>query len=198
MAKKLTRTVTYEGPRKKAKYDRPYGMIPKINRNIKTGEMKYVDINSTYANLVAGSFSTVELTQVAQGTDYNERIGDDITVIGVDIAGTATTNLNELGMYVVQMLDNTPPQNSDFATGVLGLPVKNTIINKYCYLGSNLGGPTNFMKKLRFQYPVKVTYNNTAATGSIRNPIYFVWRQYATAGAATDVDFTFRLYYQDN
>lgn len=81
-------------------------------------EMKHYDVAEAYASSIDSAGTIINLTQdIPQGTDYNERVGNKISVKGINIrlmvfSPSATPNYNTLRIIVFRQRDQGTPSVS--------------------------------------------------------------------------------------
>lgn len=178
--------------RKKAKYTSP----PPPSMGIAAkGEVKWRDTAVNVTTLSSGAAASTKLTEIAQGTKRNERVGREIHVLGVDINGRITNA--PLDVHLCSPTDNHDPVYADFFGAIGGMPISDLVKDWYHTTGSNRASNTNMVtKKYRFKYPLRILYKDDTAASGLRNRLFLVLSN-TTGNDITSIGMTVRVYYQD-
>lgn len=157
----------------------PYMGAPNGLFNMRMGgiEKKFNDYFQPTTNLAAGS-AIYNINGIAQGTDYNQRIGREIfqkslylRMFGADVTGTST----QVRVMLVfdKQTNGVLPLISDILTSVSLLACNNlnnrerfvTISDKqFITSGTNAGPSNSFMNNKYKKIRLPVTFNNTGST----------------------------------
>jgi len=158
-------------------------------------EMKYVLHSISTAALADASVITTELTSIAQGNAADEREGNHVKFVRVEVRGYMDSKLDG---YLIQCHTTTAPAYANFngvAGGALAVIDNNTKFTEWKHFtGSTL---TNIYDRIsqRFRFGFKAKYNGTAATNCVDNRLYLVIKN--NTGAAGEVRLTIRCWYTD-
>lgn len=164
-----------------------------------------VDIGVTMSAGTGLLENMLSIVSVAQGLDYNNRIGNEISVMSVNLKGLVIDfkNSNFARAFIIQdtqTISDTLPNVTDIfsdrnpATYKLNLlnNKRFKILEKSDILFSTnvgVGGPISTQVPMlnmyhKFKYALKVRYNGTTSADYQKNALYFVILSYGTGGGA--------------
>lgn len=160
-------------------------------------EMKHKDFifNTQITNT---NLFNIDLTDIAQGTDDNERIGRMVRIHTIDIRGRTCNNggsgVDNVNLYIVSPRDGVnAPLSTDFLGVTCGHPLVNRLIEFWHW---------NSQKQLqdvdslyRFRYQPKVHYESQPGTAAIRNSLYLTIRN--SSGSNVTPNIAVRVWYTD-
>lgn len=137
----------------------------------------------------------VELTGIAEGNGPDQREGNHIKILRVDIRGVMDQPLD---CYVIQGHTTTVPAYADFnavAGGALSAINNNTKFTEWRHFtGFNLQSATTSMK-VRFPFGLKAKYNGTATTNCVDNRLFLFLKN--NSGGDMSCELTVRVWYLD-
>lgn len=147
--------------------------------------------------LATNTVRNVVLTAIGQGTNTNERIGDEIRLVKCECRGLADSDLE---IYLIKLFTTSEPTASIFSGGkgafVLdseaGSRFKTLKHYRNLYVGNGASAPCKFTQKLG---NTRTYYNQTTTTGGIRNQICFTLLN--RDAATKNYNVTVRLWYTD-
>lgn len=161
------------------------------------GEVKHIDI--TVSNVTtANSLAATHLTNIAQGALRNNRIGNRIHVLGVDIKGRMAEPRSTAWFLCTPRGGVSTPSYTDFSGGVFAIP---EVIKVFSSSIGGIGGIKNtdsYMTNyhFRFKYPLEVIYNGSAGTDVTDNKLFYTQNNYTSSNISA-ADLVARVYYQD-
>jgi len=183
----------------KRKYNGPATMAKRLKRveriqGRRKPEVKYAVF--THSGAIADmAASTVELTAIAQGNDVNERTGNHIKLLRVDVRGDVGDN--NLDYYIIQCHTTAAPIYGNFNAqqgGAISTIDNNTKFTEWKYMsGYKLKDTGRLMH--RFKYGIKAKYNGTATSNCVDNRIYLFIKN--NTGASHSPNFTVRVWFSD-
>lgn len=162
----LKRTVTYDGPPRLNK--RLRRMETQIRRN--RPEMKN-KIFSSSANVAAGALTNQTLTNIDQGDDIDERIGNNIRIWRIEVRGNLAVGLDQL---VVQQHTTTSPTYASFTTTQGAMIIAsntNSLFTEWHHYNTRVSSGEQFRYFVKFPKGMVVHFNGTAGTSGCRNEV---------------------------
>lgn len=200
-------------PRRRKNYTTFSRKVKNIVRN-QLLERKKISQGTSAAITNTGTIK-YNLTNIAQGDDVNERIGNSITATGFSYKGTfynnaSATNGTMIRIILVQDLQqiaDTEPSYSDvFASNTIDSEMNSANTGRFRVLWSQLftinmafSGQVvkKYIKKwIKFKTPIKVRYNGTAGTDIQKNGLFLTMIS-DQAVNTPNLDDRFTLYYND-
>lgn len=148
------------------------------------------------ATLAGGAFSLFELTNVFSGSGEFQRIGNQISVTGVDIRVWMSTS--RVQAWLVLSINGTVPGTTDFEA-CRGGHIQALKKEDFKELGffQNYGSTnqdTNI--KRTFNPPIRTEYLNTGGGDGCRNRIFLCLKN-IDASSTHSFSFSYRMYYKD-
>lgn len=163
-------------------------------QQLRRPETKYAVFQhtGTVANAAAAA---IELTAIAQGNGADEREGNHVKILRVQVRGVADTPLD---MYIIQGHTTTVPAYSDFnavAGGALSAVNNNTKFTEWKHFnGFNMQSSTTSIN-LRFPYGLKAKFNGSATTNCVDNRLFLFLKN--NSGGDMSAELTVRVWYLD-
>lgn len=158
-------------------------------------EMKKFHVSAT-PTVVTNSATTVDLTNIVQGTGIGERTANEIRVHRVDIRGNLTTGA--VDSYLIQSHNASLPVYADFypvESGHLNIVNQNTKFTEWKFYKNLSGTNSNMKLQHSFKYPMKVKFNGSAGTSCVDNRLSLVMKNDSAASAVCQVSCV--VYYTD-
>ena len=190
-----TRPTTYWG-----KYQRRtvFNDLRRMKRQIgaNKSELKRITYQGSTGNVLTGAVASIELTNIIQGDDDDERIGRRIHVQSVNIRAYMPNTA--VDTYLIKSMDDSLPVYADFDP-VVGGHITQTAryekrelkyIRNYASTGFHLSYHHSFKNGL------PVFYRGTAGTDGLRNNIFLVFKN--DTGATHLMTFSVIVTYRDN
>lgn len=160
-------------------------------------EVKYRETVVRPASLANNGLINYKLTDIAQGEDVNQRLGNRIEIIGVKFLGSAGDGNPNIDLHLVTPFSTTDPAHTDFSLSCGAAYPRTKGIEWWHRVHGN--SPNHFQTVnlyYQFKQPLKVHYSGSASTQCIRNLLYFTMHNQSGASIA-DINMTVTLYYQD-
>lgn len=158
-------------------------------------EMKKFHVSAT-PTLASNTATTIDLTNIAQGTGIGDRTANEIRIHRVDIRGNLTSG--GVDSYLIQSHNTTFPAYADFYPvqgGHLNIVNQNTKFTEWKYYKNYSGTNSNMRITHSFRYPMKVKFNGAAGTSAVDNRLSLVIKNDTVASAVTQVSCV--VYYTD-
>jgi hypothetical protein len=154
-------------------------------------EIKEYIAERTIAQLDNGSISQTLITAIDQGAAFNERIGDKIKVLSIEVAGHVGAEAPNWGLMYCPK-NNSQVSSSDIIGTAQGyLPANyGWTLNTF----SGVGEQRIFHWKYSFPLGMDVHWNSDAVIQ--RNPVYLCFGNYSGTNV-TKIAATFRVRYVD-
>lgn len=174
--------------------------VYKLYRSIKATkpELKYIE-TQTSGSMLTNTSAVHYLTDVNQGTNYDNRISNKIKVVRIDIRGMITSNntgfLNN-NLHIVRCKADNVPVTGDFTDSQGSFTDHEKFEELYYKQGLGSLYSTNIVKTIKLKYPIVVHYNGTVGANVVRNPIYGVIRN-PSNGNTQNFDISYRVWYHD-
>jgi len=172
----------------------PKGLLRQIYRN--RGELKVKQFNDASVSVAANAVETVELTNLTQGDDSDERIGRKIRGVGFKIRGRI--NDRSLDMYIVISTGGITPAFSYWNDVQGGLMTDNTHyeFREIADLKNYSTTSNHFATSRRWKKGITTYYTGSAGTSGIKNKVFLVFVN--TTGAAITAEYSINYYYRDH
>lgn len=159
-------------------------------------EMKTITFNSE-PSLADNSLVNILLTNIANGSDINERIGDKIRVYRVELRGWTDVTLDN---YLIQCKTTTVPTVANFTTSGGAYIVDSDNTSRFTewkhYRNQHVtGGTTPIKMSHSFKGGILVKYNGPLSTNGVDNQLVFTILN--RSGATRQANFTCRVWYTD-
>ena len=184
-----------QSPRKKFRPNR--NLPPRANQAIaRKGEVKYKDFAITFPT-ASDTSSATNIALIDQGSGIDERIGNRVHVLGVDIDGQMGSSGPSYCIYLCHPLDDHTPNNGDFNIRSPGVPLKPTSVKEHLrQQGGTTADGTRIKLRQRFKYPLQMDWVTNEGNLVLRNKIYVLVTNF-NAFSLSPGKATARIYYQD-
>lgn len=154
-------------------------------------EIHYTDERIT-GTLVPNSANVVNILKVAQGTGVNQRTGNKIRVLGVEIRGFSAFNCSN---HLIQSHTQNAVTYSDFNLGFQPFLTKEKTNTEFTEWLVAKGDETNqFRRTKKFKNGIFVKFNNSLST-PIDNGLYLA--SINNHSVSQGVDLNVRVWYYD-
>lgn len=160
-------------------------------------ELKVRTMNLS-GSLVAGGtdFAIIEVTDISQGDNIDERIGDEIRLHRVQARG----DVANMDLYLIQSMSTSAPTVANFAA-VAGGHLTSANQKKFTewwhfYQNSQPSSASNPDMNMSFRFPPKVTYAGATGTSGQRNKYYFCIK--TTSMIVQSYEISIKVWYTDN
>lgn len=204
---------TVVGPSRRGTLKQQVKSLQKVVRAL-APELKVVDVSTSISNLTNAG-TVIHLTQVAQGSDVPNRIGNSINLRNIALRmnytqgsdATAAAYIRYAVVQDTQQISDTSPVVGDVfssANPQISLPVTNNRgrfrylhVSKPITVNMVTNGTTNPYWEFNWKGNSRVDYNGTASTDQQKNAVYLI---VLTDSAASTMDFigTCRLQFTDD
>lgn len=165
---------------------------------VRKSEIKYEDFSIT-GTIGAGALSNFDLTSIGAGGSFNQRIGNQIHVLGFDVQGSFGGNGAACDWHFVSPFDNSLPAIGDFR------PTQGGPYNRFegtewfhRFGGNALNNANNLNLSYRFKFPLQTNYSGDATTAGVRNRLILSLVNHTGGLTIGQVSLTVRVYFQDN
>jgi len=213
--------VTKRRPRRTRKVTNK-NLARRVKRLEKRPELKYHDVYSTTGPTAAGTANSMLF--IAQGDDFNQRIGEEITAMYLNLNLRLTATVNTVVSYIRTMIvwdkqnNGTGPvflASSSLAEGLLDdTTITSSILSPHNYrtkqryvilydklhLLTPQSAGTEVAMKLRRNFKLrgaKVKYSSSGATVADLPSRDLIYVQFSTVASTITVLNSFRLWYTD-
>lgn len=154
-------------------------------------EIHYADEHIT-GTLVVNSANVVNILKIPQGTAVNQRTGNKIRVLGVEIRGFSAFNCSN---HLIQSHTQNAPTYSDFNSGYQPHLTKEKTNTEFTEWLIMRGDETNQFRRIKkFKNGIIVKFNNSLST-PIDNGLYLASINNHSVSQA--VDLNVRVWYYD-
>lgn len=178
-----------------------YRAVNSLKRNQK---LKHYDTQLEELTQQALTVSTADISAVPQGTLYDERIGNTIRVVKIQIRGRIASNssgFHNPSLHIVRDRGNKEPQFIDFtcSNSNIGAFIKDQLYQELFHMipqDNTTGGAWYINKTINLKYPITVRFSNVSSDDKVRNQIYAVVRN-TSVGNVQSVKLAFRVWFYD-
>lgn len=157
-------------------------------------KMKIFNLTGNVANASAG---VVELTRIGEGTGNDERNGNKLNILRIDVRGKPVND--NLDIYLIQAHTTTDPAYTDFSPHVGGHIFENrtnTRFTEWRYSnGRRFVENSGMRHSFRLGYVAK--YINDQTTGCVDNKLYLVVKNNTGADVLV-TDFAVKVWFRDH
>lgn len=152
---------------------------------------------SVNGTLATNGIRNVILNEIGQGSNTNQRIGDEIRCIKCEVRGLADSDLD---IYLLKNYTTSTPTETLFSSGKGAFLIDSESGSRFktlkhyrnLYVGNGASAPCKFTQKLG---GMKTYYNQTTATGGIRNQVCITILN--RDSASKNYNLSVRLWYTD-
>lgn len=184
----------------KRKYNGPSTMAKRLKRveyvqRRRKPEMKYHTVEYTSA-VGATSAAAIDLTGISLGNDVDERTGNHIRVVRIEVRGS--TGHDDIDLHLIQCHTTTVPAYANFQDvqgGGLVTNDNNTKFTEWKHMNGHMLTDRGHMLQ-RFKYGINVKYNGSLSSNCVDNRLYLVYNNHRAA--STTPSLSIRVWYIDN